>query len=312
MPRRSNPGDVTGHLDQLRLFLQNFETELGNDDLRLKVRALIPVFRELRDMGSSLVAKKFATSARDRILYYFQKYPKIIITGEEINIVAGINEWPRRIRELRREFGWSILSGQTIREMVAEGDLPAVIDNQDLTQVEVDDYLLSNLDQDRDAAYRWHTANTIRNKRTSVKDKILEFFQANVGKEVTGEELRYVSKDKTEWARRVRELRTEEGWPVVTKQTGCPDLAVGVYILEFDRQTPPHDRKIPDNIRLRVLERDSYRCTICGWDHSRWSREVPRVLELHHVQPHAKGGENSEENLITLCNVCHDEVHSRR
>ncbi|WP_139153108.1 HNH endonuclease, partial [Enterobacter kobei] len=35
-------------------------------------------------------------------------------------------------------------------------------------------------------------------------------------------------------------------------------------------------------------------------------------LELHHIEHHADGGENTLDNLITLCNVCHDEVHRRR
>jgi 5-methylcytosine-specific restriction endonuclease McrA len=34
-------------------------------------------------------------------------------------------------------------------------------------------------------------------------------------------------------------------------------------------------------------------------------------LELHHVKHHATGGDNSVENLITLCNVCHDVTHKK-
>jgi hypothetical protein len=62
----------------------------------------------------------------------------------------------------------------------------------------------------------------------------------------------YVANEKTEWARRVRELRTELGWPVVTKVTGRPDLSVGVYMLEQDRQSQVHDRKIPDPVRKDI------------------------------------------------------------
>jgi 5-methylcytosine-specific restriction endonuclease McrA len=29
------------------------------------------------------------------------------------------------------------------------------------------------------------------------------------------------------------------------------------------------------------------------------------------VKPHAKGGENVNENLKTLCTVCHDKVHKK-
>jgi hypothetical protein len=40
------------------------------------------------------------------------------------------------------------------------------------------------------------------------------------------------------------------------------------------------------------------------------SRDDPRrMLELHHVMHHVDKGENTAENLITLCNVHHDEEH---
>jgi 5-methylcytosine-specific restriction endonuclease McrA len=34
-------------------------------------------------------------------------------------------------------------------------------------------------------------------------------------------------------------------------------------------------------------------------------------LELHHLEAHVKGGENAAENLITVCNVCHDKIHRK-
>jgi hypothetical protein len=131
----------------------------------------------------------------------------------------------------------------------------------------------------------------------------------NVGKHIMGEELRYVAGDKTEWARRVRELRTEEGWPIETKKTGRPNLSIGGYVLELDRQCPPHDRKISDSARMEVLERDEYKCRKCGWHFGKWNPADPRHLELHHKKPHAEGGENESGNLITLCIRCHDKVH---
>ena len=133
--------------------------------------------------------------------------------------------------------------------------------------------------------------------------------RANVSLGVTNEELRYVAGNKTEWARRVRELRTEYGWPITTKSTGRPDLSVGVYVLEADRQSPEHDRYIPDDVRREVLRQDGYKCKNCRWSHDEWNPSDPRHLELHHKMHHAKGGENTKENLQTLCNVCHDKVH---
>lgn len=149
-----------------------------------------------------------------------------------------------------------------------------------------------------------------KQKGVGVKSKILKYLTENVGKPVTGEELRYVANNKKEWARRTRELRTEDGWTVTTKQTGRPDLQVGVYVLESLRQLPSHDRDIPDDVRVDVLTRDHHRCTKCKWHHGMATPSDPRhLLELHHLEHHVHGGANTIENLITVCNVCHDKIH---
>jgi len=126
-----------------------------------------------------------------------------------------------------------------------------------------------------------------------------------------GSELCYVARDAGEWCRRVRELRTEEGWPIVTKKTGRPDLPLGVYVLEMDRQSPRDDRRIPDTLRGEVLRRDGSKCVKCGWHPSDWNKADPRNLELHHKIPHKEGGKTEADNLATLCNVCHDVVHAK-
>ena len=288
--------------------IKNFEAELRSGDLRTKVLALIPIFHELRDLGKALIPDEFYLAARDRILNYFRRYPVMIIKGDELLVVSGIQDYPRRLRELRVEFGWAIASGVTIKEM-QEDEAEDVPD--DLKGMKPSDYILLSAEEDRDAAHRWHTANKIRKGSESVRDKILKFLQANVGHGVTNEELRYVARNKTEWARRVRELRTEFGWPVATMTTGRPDLGVGVYVLQADRQSPAHDRNIPDGVRREVLRRDKYRCKECEWSHDEWNPSDPRHLELHHITHHVKGGENVGGNLKTLCTVCHDKVHRR-
>jgi hypothetical protein len=290
----------------LEELIRNFEYHLRAGDLRPKVLALIPIFQGLRNLGKALIPHTLASAARDRILYYFRQYPKVVINGDELLVISGIQEYARRLRELRVQQGWAIASGVTIKEM-CEAEADEVPD--ELKQMKPNDYVLLRDNQDRDAAHRWHLANSIRKEGMSVRDKILKFMRSSVGQGVTNEELRYVARDKTEWARRVRELRTELGWPIVTKTTGRPDLDIGVYVLQSDRQSPEHDRTIPDDIRRSVMRRDGCKCKKCGWSHSEWHPSDPRHLEIHHVQHHAKGGGNEEVNLQTLCTVCHDEIH---
>jgi len=236
-----------------------------------------------------------------------------IIDGDELMVVSGIGEWARRVRELRVQFGWWIYSGVTFAD-IAE-DAAKVGDNEELASVKQmhirpDQYVLMRPEEDRDAAYRWNVLNEVRRKKASVTDKILEYLRKNVGKQITGEELKYLAKDKKEWARRVRELRTEAGWPIVTRNSGRADLAVGVYVLEEDRQAEEHDRHIPDPVRVAVLQRDNFSCVQCGWNRSMFSHDDPRkFLELHHKTHHKDKGENTVENLETLCNVHHDEMH---
>ena len=302
--------DPEKYRKELFHLIVNFEEQLRSDNLRSKVLALVPCFQQLRELGKSLIPRSVAKSARDRILHYFRKYPNTIISGDEFLVVSGIQEYARRIRELKVQFGWSIVSGITAKEMAEEDDIR--INGLDVSAMKPADYMLLSEHQDRDAAHRWHIANQIRREKLSVQNKILNYLRLNIGKPVTGEELRYVANNKTEWARRVRELRTEAGWPVVTRNTGRPDLEVGVYLFEADRQSPEHDRKIKDTIKGKILKRDQYKCQNCGWSHDQWNRSDPRHLELHHVKHHADGGENTEENLITLCTVCHDDVHRKK
>jgi hypothetical protein len=297
---------------ELQMLIMNFEAELKNKELRPKVLSLVLILGRFRALGISLSlpGDESSGSARQRILSYFQKYPLTFIKGDELFIISGIQEYARRVRELRVQFGWSIISGLTAKEMSQEGEFS--IENFKAEDIKPNKYILISQTQDTDAAYRWNVANDIRKSKDSVRNKILFYLKHHVSKPVTGEELRYVAGDKTEWARRVRELKTEFGWPIITKNTGNPDLPVGTYLLESLRQSPKHDRKITDYVRGRVLRRDGYKCVHCNWDKPLWDKSDPRHLELHHVKEHAKGGENTEDNLITLCTVCHDQVHRKK
>lgn len=312
MPQRSQQDDPAVLQQRLATLVDNFGSILQKGDIREQVLALVPIYQALRGLGASVLPDDDTGSGRARILAYFRRNVGQIISTNELMVVAGIGDYPRRIRELRKQYGWPIMSGARLRMLASDELTEDGLDSAPTSEeMDVDEYVLLEDVQDHNAALRWKQANEIRNSSLAVRDRVLAYLRASVGQRVTGEELAYVAKGASDWPRRTRELRTEYGWPVVTRQSGRPDLPTGVYVLEEDRQSEPHDRRIPDPIRRAALVRDGYRCQHigCGWHHSMWNPADPRHLELHHRIHHAMGGQNTLDNLITLCNVHHDEVH---
>lgn len=70
---------------------------------------------------------------------------------------------------------------------------------------------------------------------------------------------------------------------------------------DLDLILVPEKRK-PINARLRftILQRDGYRCQLCG----RSAERDGVKLHVDHQQPRSKGGPDDEENLWTLCADC--------
>ena len=78
----------------------------------------------------------------------------------------------------------------------------------------------------------------------------------------------------------------------MTEETNTPEWASLVYHRS-------QERRIPSEIRKRVLRRDKRRCVRCG---------VRKRLEVHHITPRREGGGLNLQNLVTLCSDCHDEI----
>ena len=55
-------------------------------------------------------------------------------------------------------------------------------------------------------------------------------------------------------------------------------------------------------LRFKVFDRDGWECRWCG---------KRRDLTVHHILARSGGGGDVEENLITLCNACHEFVQRR-
>ena len=278
-----------------------FKTDYVTLNLRERVLRLVTILDDTRELNVTVarVSGCDARGGRERIRLYMVANAGVVLSGKELEVVGGISEYARRIRELRVQFGYNILSD-------ANNDPTSGLALGD------NEYLLVDAEPDRDSAYRWRIANDIRKKKISAQDKILEYLQHNIGKVVTTEELAYVA-DISEWPRRVRELRTEQGYAIATRFTGRPDLRVGEYILESpDRIAEPHDRHISSEVQKEAYARDNNCCRACGGGPGHWVRPGSSMLELHHIQHHAKGGSNLLANLIVLCNMCHDDVHAGR
>jgi 5-methylcytosine-specific restriction endonuclease McrA len=64
----------------------------------------------------------------------------------------------------------------------------------------------------------------------------------------------------------------------------------------------PEDRRDPSiGLRFKVLQRDRFKCVLCG-DHP--ARNAECVLHVDHETPWSKGGKTREDNLRTLCATC--------
>lgn len=64
------------------------------------------------------------------------------------------------------------------------------------------------------------------------------------------------------------------------------------------RRSKSKRRAVSKKLRILILERDGYRCCLCG----RTAKETK--LEVDHKVPVAKGGTDSLNNLWTLCIDC--------
>ncbi len=267
---------------------------------RQKVLLLVEIAGCVKELGKQSNPNAARVHARERIRLYLTEHVGVVIAAAELEVVSGISEYARRIRELRVEDGYKILTGYSN-------------DPESGVTLKPSEYLLLEVEPDHTAARRWKLANRIRNEQSGgSRGRLLQYFLENVGQVVTSEELRYVAK-ASEFGRRIRELRTEEGYPISTRFTGRPDLKMGEYVMESsERIADPHDRKIPLEVQKVVYERADNACQLCGWNRSRWKKSDPRILELHHVAEYASGGSNTPENLVVLCSRCHDEIHAGR
>ncbi len=138
--------------------------------------------------------------------------------------------------------------------------------------------------------------------------KLRQHFLNNLGRVMDSVELRTVAGETSEWARRVRELRTEEGYQILTHNDRS-NLKPGEYLLESAKPQPAFARAISKETRAYVLDRNGFTCQMCGtvagephpYDPSRKTR-----LHLGHIIDKSAGGSDEPANLKAICSICNE------
>jgi HNH endonuclease len=144
--------------------------------------------------------------------------------------------------------------------------------------------------------------------RAGARGRLRAHFLANLGRVMDSEELRVIAGNQSEWARRVRELRTEEGYLILTHNDRS-ELKPGEYLLETAKPQPAFERAISKETRAYVLDRNGFTCQMCGavagephpYDPSRKTR-----LHIGHVIDKSMGGTDSSANLRAICSLCNE------
>lgn len=145
------------------------------------------------------------------------------------------------------------------------------------------------------------------------KAKLRTYFLAHLGQVLDSDQLKKVGNDSSEWARRVRELRDEEGLQILTHNDRS-DLAPGEYLLETDKPKPAFARSMSKETRAFVLERNGFTCQMCGAVAGELHPDDPagRKTRLHigHILDKSKGGTDDYSNLRALCSLCNEGVQN--
>lgn len=144
--------------------------------------------------------------------------------------------------------------------------------------------------------------------RIGSKEKIRQFLLANIGRVIESHQLQTAADGAVQYSRRLRELREEEGWPILT-HNDTTDLKPGQYLLKEsppERATIKFERGISTKLRAEVLDRNGFTCQMCGLTPGDIDPATGRKVRLHlgHIKDKNLGGKNELSNLRALCSTC--------
>ncbi|NTV05064.1 MAG: HNH endonuclease [Chlorobiaceae bacterium] len=140
------------------------------------------------------------------------------------------------------------------------------------------------------------------------KEKIRRFLLANIGRVIESHELQAAADGAVQYSRRLRELRDEEGWPILSHNDSS-ELKPGQYLLRHEpshKERPHFARVISARLRAEVLDRNGFTCQMCGLTPGEIDPATNRSVRLHigHIKDKSLGGKDELSNLRTLCSTC--------
>ncbi len=149
-------------------------------------------------------------------------------------------------------------------------------------------------------------------RKPGSKQLILEYFLQNIGEVLESKDNQKASGGAVEWARRVRELRNEEGYQILSHKDRV-NLKPNQYLMETDKRVPAFAREISKETRAWVLERNGYTCQMCGvaaGDPDPLGSNRTVRLTMGHILDKSKGGDDSAQNLRAVCTNCNEGLQN--
>lgn len=150
-------------------------------------------------------------------------------------------------------------------------------------------------------------------RKPGSKQLILDYFLQNIGQVLESKDIQKASGGAVEWARRVRELRNEDGYQILSHKDRA-SLKPNQYLLETDKRVPAFARAISKETRAWVLERNGYTCQMCGvaaGDADPFGGNRTVRLTMGHILDKSKGGDDSPNNLRAVCTNCNEGLQNK-
>lgn len=139
------------------------------------------------------------------------------------------------------------------------------------------------------------------------REKLRAYFIEHQGEILDSETLRDVA-GTSEWARRVRELRGEQGMDILT-HNDLSELKPGQYLLRSLKLRPSFARDISKETRALILDRNGFTCQVCGAAAGQPHPDYPeKTVRLHigHIVDKSVGGTDDVSNLRAVCSICNE------